>query len=220
MTANRLLVPASPRFPNAVPEWDQRFMDEYSRILRLYFNQMDATNAALLGTRGGRYLDNPYGAFSRSTDFNFTAANTASLITVPTTDYASGMYYLAGDGIHVEQPGIYNLQYSVQFANTDSQSHAVWLWLKTNGVDATATASRFDVPSSHGGGDGYLIATCNFYAQLNVGDWVELWGAASQVENGITDGIYIEAYAAQTVPFPRPSIPSVVVTLSFVSVVP
>lgn len=217
--AGRLVIPTAPRLPNSVLQFDRQFMDEYSRILGLYFRQMDAVNSSLLGTRGGRYLENPYGSFQRDTDFTFATANTASLITVPTTDYASGTRYEAGDGIHVEQSGIYNLQYSVQFSNTDSQLHNAWLWLRKNGVDAPGTSSKFDITASHGSSDGYLLAACNFYVELAAGDWVELWGAASQVENGVTNGVYIEAYAAQTSPFPMPSVPSVVVTLSFISAV-
>ena len=85
------------------------------------------------------------------------------------------------------------------------------IWLRKNGTDITGTASKFDVPSKHGSSDGYLIAACNFYVDLAEGDHLELWAASSSTT------VYFEAYAAQTSPYARPSIPSVVVTLSFVS---
>jgi hypothetical protein len=39
----------APRLPVAPIEYDQRFMDEFIRILRLYFNQLD-NNGPLQGT--------------------------------------------------------------------------------------------------------------------------------------------------------------------------
>lgn len=215
-----LIPPKAPALPLARDTYDRRAEDEINRILRLYFNQLDNTFGGVLGVDGVKYLRAPHGAFQRDTDFNFATANTASIVTVPTTDFASGVYYEPGDGIHVEQSGVYNLQYSVQFANTDSQAHNAWLWLRKNGSDLAGTNSKFSVPSTHGSSDGYLLAACNFYVSLAAGDWVELWSAASQVENGVTDGVYIEAYTAQVSPFAAPAIPSVVLTLSFVSAEP
>ena len=118
------------------------------------------------------------------------------------------------DGIHVTYSGIYNYQFSVQFANTSATIYNAFIWLRKNGVDLAGTGSKFDIPGKHGGSDGYLIAACNFYVQLAAGDTVEMWAA---VENA---AVYMEAYAAQTSPFAMPAIPSVVATLSFVSSVP
>ena len=81
-------------------------------------------------------------------------------------------------------------------------------------MDVTGTGSKFDVISSHGGTSGYVIAACNFYVQLDANDTVEMWAAVSDVS------VTFEAEAAQTSPFPMPSIPSVVATLTFVSSVP
>ena len=90
-------------------------------------------------------------------------------------------------------------------------THTAWIWLRVNGVDVPGTGSKFDVPPKHGSSDGYLIAACNFYVELQATDTVEMWAA---VEN---TSVYMEAYAAQVSPFAMPAIPSVVATLSFVS---
>lgn len=217
---NRLLPQRPPRLPTAPVEYEARFHDQHSDVLRLYFNQLDNVVATLLGPVGGRFLNTPYGSFQRNASLYFAAANTPYIIPMDTTDAANGMYFLPGDGIHVAQDGVYNYQFSAQFANTDSQAHAAFLWLRRNGVDEPGTASKFDVGSKHGTSDGYLIGACNFYVSLNAGDYIELWGAANAVEGGATDGVYLEAYPAQTTPFPRPSIPSVVVTMTFVSNLP
>jgi hypothetical protein len=202
--------PVAPNLPLATPLYDRQFQDQFENILRLYFNQLDNAFGSLLGSTGGKYLRFPYGAVQRTTNKTF-AANTATLVTFDQTDYLNGMTNDAADGIHVQQAGIYNYQFSVQWANPDTQIHAAWIWLRKNGVDIAGTGSRFDIPSKHGTSDGYLISAANFYIDLNANDYVEMWAATDSTQP------YMEAYAAQTSPFAMPSIPSVVATLSFVS---
>ena len=209
-----------PRLPDATIAYVPAYQDQLNNIQRLYYNRLSGNMNNLVGESGGRFLQFPYAAVQRTTDLNFAAANTATQVTFNVNDYLNATANDGTDGIEVTYSGIYNYQFSVQFANTDSQIHTAYLWLRVNGVDLAGTGSKFDVPNKHGSSDGYLIATCNFYVSLNAGDTVELWGAGSQVENGVTDGIYMEAYAAQTTPFAMPSIPSAVATLSFVSSLP
>lgn len=208
-----LLTPATPRLPSAPVEYDARYSEQHSNILRLYFNQLGGVLTGLLGPRGGQWLDSPYAAIQRTTDKTLVA-NTATQITFDQNDYLNGCTNDGTDGIHVEQSGIYNYQFSVQFANTDTQIHTGYVWLRKNGVDIPGTGSKFDVPSKHGTSDGYLVAACNFYVDLQAGDTVEMWAAVTHA------ALYMEAYAAQTSPFAMPAIPSVVATLSFVSRLP
>lgn len=213
----QLSTPALPDLPNPLERYDRMSVAQTNAVLRTFFLKVINAFSSLFGPRGGKYLNTPYGAVQRSTNFNFTAANTATLITCNVEDYLNGMSLDPTDGIHVSQSGVYNYQFSVQMANTDSQAHAAYIWLRVNGTDVAGTASKFDVPSKHGSSDGYLIAACNFYVELQENDHVELWGAAYQVETVSTDGVYFEAYSAQTSPFAMPSVPSVVATLTFVS---
>lgn len=207
------LNPVAPNLPLATALYERQYQDQFSNVLRLYFNQLDNAFASLLGPTGGKYLRFPYGAVQRTTDKTFTA-DTATLVTFDQTDYLNGMTNDAADGIHVQQAGIYNYQFSVQLKNTDTQIHSAWIWLRKNGVDIAGTGSKFDVTSSHGGTPGFVIAAANFYIDLNANDYVEMWGAADNV------AVTFDATAAQTSPFAMPSIPSVVATLSFVSRLP
>lgn len=217
----RIFPPVAPRLSAAPVEYDPRFFEQYSNALRLYFNGLDTTFGSLLGSPktgtpfhpGGGYLNFPYIAVQRTTDKTFTA-NTATLITFDTTDFANDCTNNGSNGLYVNNAGIYNYQYSVQFRNADTQIHSAWIWLRVNGVDEPGTASKFDVISSHGGVDGFIISAANFYVQLNAGDYVEMWSAVSNTN------VTMDATGAQTVPFAMPSIPSVVATLSFVSSIP
>lgn len=185
-------------------------MDQNNNALRLYFNRIDTSFQNLLDYQGGKYVNFPYAAVQRTTNKTFTA-NTATQITFNQNDYLNGCTNDGTDGIHVENPGIYNYQFSIQFANTDTAIHTAYVWLRINSTDAAGTGSKFDVPNSHGGTDGYLIAACNFFVSLNAGDYVEMYAAVNDT------AVYMEAYTASASPFAMPSIPSVVATLSFVS---
>jgi hypothetical protein len=209
----RLTTTRPPFLPVAPQEYETRFHNQHSDVLRLYFNQLDNTLASVLAPRGGKWLDFPYAAIQRDTSKSFTA-NTATQITFNTNDFLNGCANDGTDGISVEQSGIYNYQFSVQLKNTDTQIHSAWVWLRVNNVDVVGTGSKFDVIASHGGTPGYIIAACNFYVEAQAGDTVEMWAAVSNT------AVTFDATAAQTSPFVMPSIPSVVATLSFVSNVP
>lgn len=216
-----ILPTIAPRLPAATTDYTQQYQDQFTNILRLYFNGIDTTFGGILGdTRsgnqqhpGGAYLAFPYAAVQRTTDKTFTA-NTATLITFDQTDFINDCTNNTSDGIHVNAAGIYNYQFSTQFRNTDSQIHSAWIWLRQNGVDIAGTGSKFDIVSSHGGVDGFVIGAANFYVKLQAGDHVEMWGAVSNT------AVSFDATAAQVSPFAMPSIPSVVATLSFVSRLP
>ena len=201
----------APNLPLPAREYNEGYQNSFLNVLRLFFNMVANALSTLLGRQGGQYINNPYGAFQNNADIVLAAANTAELMPIPVTDYANGMSYSSGAGVLVAVDGIYNVQFSVQFANTDTAIHPAVIWLRKNSTDVLGTASKFDVPSKHGASDGYLIGACNFYVDLAAGDTIALWWASASVAT------YLEAYPAQTTPYAHPTIPSAVITVTFVS---
>ena len=112
--------------------------------------------------------------------------------------------------ITVAQPGIYNVQFSAQFTNTDTQLHDVDVWFKKNDVDLPNSNSQFSVPSSHGGVDGHLIAGLNYIVEMQANDAVEI------VWHTNNSAVYVQTIPAQTSPI-RPLTPSIIATVTFVS---
>lgn len=116
--------------------------------------------------------------------------------------------------IVVAEAGIYNLQFSAQFQNTDTQIQDVDIWIRQDAsgaaTDVTGSNSKVSVPSSHGGTPGALIAGWNYLVQLAPNEYVELWWTASSAL------VTLEAYAAGTSPT-RPTTASIIATMSFVS---
>ena len=185
--------------------------DQFRNMLRIYFNQIDSTFGNLLDTTGGKYINFPYGAFSSDADQTATA-NTATLMTLNTTDFANGVS-ISSSKITVENAGIYNLQFSTQFQNTDNQIQDISIWLKQNGTDIVGSTGFISVPNSHGGVNGHIITGWNYYVSLAENDYIEIYWSTTNAS------VTIQAYPASISPV-RPSTQSVVATLSFVSALP
>jgi hypothetical protein len=113
--------------------------------------------------------------------------------------------------ITLQEAGVYNIQFSVQFVNTDSNIHDTDIWLRKNGVDVPDTNSQFSVPNRHGSVDGHLIAALNLFTDAAPNDYVELMWATSDSSTTVQ---YIAAKSSPT----RPATPSVIVTVSLASV--
>jgi hypothetical protein len=80
--SNIIRNPAVPNLPLAPVEYDRRYLDDLNTILRLYFNQLNNLNTALVGSTGGAFLQFPNGAFFQ----DGSTLLTASMTNVSTTD--------------------------------------------------------------------------------------------------------------------------------------
>ena len=214
MSQNRIITPAPPNLPLGTDTYERRYQDQFTNVLRLYFNQLQNAFGEIFGPTGGRYVAFPYGAFSSSVD-QTTTANTATLMTLNTTDFASGVS-IDSSKITVAYAGIYNLQFSTQFQNTDNAQHDISIWLKQNGTDITGSTGFVSIParkSAGAGNEGHNISGWNYFVSLNAGDYIQIYWSTNNA------AVTIQAYAAGTSPT-RPSTQSVVATLSFVSALP
>jgi hypothetical protein len=151
----------------------------------------------------------PYGAFESVADQTITA-NTATAMTLDTTDYSNGVYLSNSSRMNVRNAGIYNLQWSGQFQNTDTQEHDISIWLKKNGTNIAGSTGLSGVASSHGGIDGHIIVGWNYFLQLAANDYIEIyWSSPSTA-------VSLQFYAAGTSPT-RPSTASVIATMNYIS---
>ena len=116
--------------------------------------------------------------------------------------------------ITFEYSGIYNIQFSLQFSNTDNNIiHEVDVWFRKNDIDIPSSNSRFSIPGKHSGLNGQLIAALNFVTDVAVDDTIEIvWHTDDST-------VFIETIPAATSPI-RPQTPSAIVTVSFVSELP
>jgi len=205
---------AAPNLPLPPNEYDRIYFDQMLNILRLYFNRLDALTTQLMTSSGGAGIRLPYGAFSSDQD-QTTTANTATLMTLNTTDFANGVS-IASSKITVANAGIYNLQFSAQFQNTDNQIQDIRIWLKQNGTDIPGSTGYVSIParkSASAGEEAHQITGWNYYLSMTAGQYVEIYWSATLAS------VTIQHYAAGVTPT-SPSTQSVVATLSFVSALP
>ena len=152
----------------------------------------------------------PYGAFQDTTDQSIATTTATANITLNTTDYSLGTSLVDGYKVKVDYSGLYNVQFSIQFVNTDNNIHDIDIWFKKNNSNVAGSNSKFSVPNRHGGTDGHLIAALNFNIELAKDDYVSLAWATSST------AVTVEHLAAQTTPT-RPATPSAIVTIQYLS---
>jgi hypothetical protein len=146
-----------------------------------------------------------YGAFSDSTDQTAASANVEQLVNINTTDVVRGFTRGTSSKLIPDYAGLYNLQWSFQLANEDSQEVDVWIWPKVNGTRVANSAGRVTVPSKHGSIRGHVLVCWNIFLDLDVGDEVQLFWETTDVL------CIIETIAAGTY---HPAAPSVIVTIN------
>ena len=203
--------PAPPTLGYPTEVYERRHFNENNGSLTIYFKKLAAVLGSLFGPRGGRFMNNPYGAFQDSTDQVAANTTTAYAVTFNTTDFSNGVTFASGSRITVADAGIWNLQFSIQFTNTTNASQDVDVWFRVNGSNVANSNSRFGFAPRKGAGDPYhTIAAMNYFVSLNATNYVEIMWRPTDT------GVSIEQYAAGTSPT-RPAVPSAIVTMSFVS---
>lgn len=204
----QLDTPAVPTLASSSNSYSQDLQNQNNSVIRVFFTKLINVVSNLVGRKGGRYLNNPYGAFESTVDQTAASANTAYAMTFNTTDYANGVSITNDSRITVTDSGIWNLQWSGQFENPDSQDHDARVWLKINGTVVTGSTGFFAVPSKHGTTNGHALVGWNYFVSLNANDYVELWWETDSTQ------VTIQSYAAAG---NYPSTASLIATMTFVS---
>jgi len=202
----------APRLPAASNAYDPNYINQLNNILRLYFNQLDNILGQLSTSGGISGVRFPYGAFSSDQD-QTTTANTATLMTLNTTDFANDVS-ISSSKITVANAGIYNLQFSVQLESSSNAPQDVFIWLKQNGVDIVGSTGKVGLPARKSPGDPFhSIVGWNYYLSMTAEQYVEIYWSTTSAD------VSIQFYAASGSPT-KPATQSVVATMTFVSALP
>lgn len=202
----------APRLPAATPEYDVNYINQLNNVLRLYFNQIDNILGQMKASSDTSGLRVPYGAFS-SDQTQSTTANTATLMTLNTTDFSNSVS-IASSKITVTNAGIYNLQFSAQVQSTDVAPQDIYIWLRQNGTDIVGSTGVVGLPARKTPADPFHdIKGWNYFLSMAANDYVEIYWSTTAAT------VTIPTYAASGTPT-KPSTQSVVATMSFVSALP
>ena len=91
VSKNRVITPAPPNLPLGTDTYERRYQDQFTNVLRLYFNQLQNAFGELFGINGGRYIQFPNGAFYQdgytTLTANMTNNSTTPIQVVSTADF-------------------------------------------------------------------------------------------------------------------------------------
>lgn len=210
MSVTQLDRPAPPNLPLAPGEYASRYQEQLNNVHRLYYNRLNELFNNLLIDNGGRYIGFPFGSFYDVTDQTAASTTAAYAMKLQSTAASSDISIVDNTKITVNHYGVYNIQFSAQFVNADSQIQDVDVWFKKNNTNVADSNSRFSITERHGSTDGHLIAALNFFVDLVPGDYVEIMWCTTNTN------VSIQQLATAASP-DRPATPSVIATVAFVS---
>jgi hypothetical protein len=90
-----LIVPSTPVLPVAPQEYERQYQDQFSNVLRLYFNQLQNFNQLFTTNTGGALLKFPNGAFHQDGATTLTGSMT-NVSTTPIPVASTALFATAG----------------------------------------------------------------------------------------------------------------------------
>jgi len=226
----------APALPLPPGQYDSRQQAELIRALRLYFNLIDSltpqqaqsyraenffggdfsgrsfTGGVLSGF--GRGLEVPYAMLMSDQDQDSAGVTSENIVTLNQIILSDGINVENNSRITFAYPGQYLVTARFQFANQGNAAAELEVWAKDSGTNYPLSGTRFDIPARKSGSI-WSHVTANILGIFTVqaDEYLEFawWSDGADV--------YIEHYAAGTNPT-RPEIPSVILTVNFVSALP
>jgi len=143
-----------------------------------------------------------YGSFYDTTTQTAAAINTAYAMTFNTTRTSEGITLgTPTSRVYADTLATYNIQFSVQVNTTVATDQLLWVWLRKNGTNVTASTSQVRTKVL----DFATVVTKNFLLEMNPGDYFELMWATDST------GVQLQTFAASGF---YPSVPSVALTVA------
>lgn len=191
----RNIVP--PNLPVAPAQYERRYQDQLSNVIRLFFNLIaNAANAP-----------KPHASFYDTTTQTNPVPGAVNLMRVNSTyDSAETVFGISKDTnrIYFSETAVYNIQFSAQLDKTGGGASDVFIWIRVNGNNIAHSASKvvIDGPNSE------IVAAWNWVLTLSEGDYIEIAWQSSDA-----NVILLAAPASGNIP----QIPSVIITVTWVS---
>lgn len=203
MSINRVQQVRPPALPQAPREYRVQFQDQYSNVLRLFFNNLDsAFNGLLSSDNGGALLFKPHATYYSVQDQTHTSTNSPKAVSFENTVDENGVEIngVNSTEITLNFPGYWQFSTTLQVLSANSSTKAITAWLRVNGVDVPYSAHRVTFIKQ-----GYDQLTYTHGAAFSVGDVVEvMWSTDStslkleqEAPNGVHPGIASATVAVQ-----------------------
>jgi hypothetical protein len=208
--------PPSPRLPDPEGEYSQRYFFQLLNVMRLYFNRLSAAFSVLFGTNGGAELQSPHAMLMDTSDQASGGVTVANVLQYNQPVILNGVEVRNGGEIWFERAGQYLVTFSLQVTNRSNDEQVFEVWAAYNGTNYPLSNTRFDLPARKSSSD-WSHAVPAIAGIFTVSDpdndylTIKWWASSTEV--------FIEHYPANVGPV-RPEIPSVIMTINFVSRLP
>jgi hypothetical protein len=147
-----------------------------------------------------------YGSFYDTTTQTALGNNTPTPIQYNSTYIVNGVSIVNNSQITVSNSGLYNIQFSAQIDRVSGSGVVtIDIWFRKNGLDIANSATKITL--SGGANQAKVVASWNFFVELNAGDNVEL------IWNTPTTNIKLVALPEDLI-IPHPEVPSVILTVN------
>lgn len=158
-----------------------------------------------VGPAGAAGFIPKYGAFQYTGTQSITDITQAYVMPINQTDFSNDVTRSNGTRIVFPTAGVYNIQWSGQFTNTNSLPQDLNIWLRINGVDIVGSLGTVYIAGTHAGQDGHVIAGWNYFLQFAANQYLEIVWSASAT------GINLASVGASSSPT-KPTTAALVVT--------
>jgi hypothetical protein len=187
----------APNLPVAPNQYERRYQDQLTNVLRLFFNLVSNSFNA----------PKPHGSFYDTTTQTNPVAGAVNLMKFDSV-YNSGETQFSvnkdTNRVYVAETAVYNIQFSAQLDKTGGGASDVFIWLRLNGNNVAHSATKMVID----GPNNELVAAWNWVITLADGDYIELaWQSPD------ANVILLAAPASGNIP----QIPSVILTVTWVS---
>lgn len=116
-----------------------------------------------------------YGSFYCTLGLDPASTTEAYAVGYNTTIKANGISIVDGTEITFAHPGVYRLEWNLQFRNQDASSeHDASVWIRKNGSNVTASKGVIAVPARRGQVNGHTIGAWSWVSEISAGDNIQL----------------------------------------------
>jgi hypothetical protein len=120
------------------------------------------------------------GQFDSHVDQTATSANVAYVVQISdAADFNTGITIASSTNVTVAATGVYSINASIQFANSDSSDHTSTFWFKKDGTNIPNSASIISVPKATDGGK--TLAQVTIFESMTISSYVQLVWSVSNV---------------------------------------
>lgn len=120
------------------------------------------------------------GQFESHVDQTATSANVAYTANMNNAaSFNTGITIASSTNVTVAAAGVYSINASIQFANSDTNDHDVTFWFRKNGTNIPNSASKLTVPKATDGGQ--ALAQVTIFESLAISNYVQLIWAVENI---------------------------------------